>query len=159
MIRQLHSAPVLVRPCLKLFTVGFNIMRTKNFQMSKLGLEKAEEPEWIPNIHWIIEKAREFQKNTYFCFTNYTKAFDCVDHDKLSKALRETGTQTISPDSGEACMQVKKQQLETCMERLISSRSRNEYNRAVCCHPVCSTYTLSTSWEMPGWMSHKLESR
>ena len=37
----------------------------------------------IANIHWIIEKAREFQKNTYFCFINYTKAFDCVDHDKL----------------------------------------------------------------------------
>ena len=37
----------------------------------------------IANIGWIIEKAREFQKNTYFCFINYTKAFDCVDHDKL----------------------------------------------------------------------------
>ena len=50
--------------------------------MSKLGLEKAEEPEWIPNIHWIIEKAREFQKNTYLCFIGYAKAFDCVDHNK-----------------------------------------------------------------------------
>ena len=37
----------------------------------------------IANIHWIIEKAREFQKNTYFCFINYAKAFDCVDHNKL----------------------------------------------------------------------------
>ena len=43
------------------------------------------------NIHWIIEKAREFQKNTYLCFIDCAKAFDCVDHDKLWKALREMG--------------------------------------------------------------------
>ena len=48
--------------------------------MYKLDLEKTEEPE-IANIHWIIEKAREFQKN--FCFIAYAKAFDCVDHNKL----------------------------------------------------------------------------
>ena len=41
------------------------------------------------NIHWIIEKAREFQKNTYFCFIDSTKAFDCVDHNKLWKILKE----------------------------------------------------------------------
>ena len=51
----------------------------------------------IANICWIIEKAREFQKNIYFCFIDYVKAFDCVDHDKLWKAFRETGTQTILP--------------------------------------------------------------
>ena len=45
----------------------------------------------IANIHWIIEKAREFQKNIYFCFINYTKAFDCVDHNKLWKILKEMG--------------------------------------------------------------------
>ena len=50
----------------------------------KLDLEKAEEPDDpVANIHWIIEKAREFQKNIYFCFDEYTKAFDCVDHNKL----------------------------------------------------------------------------
>ena len=43
----------------------------------------------IANIHWIIEKAREFQKNIYFCFTDYAKAFDCVDHNKLWKILKE----------------------------------------------------------------------
>ena len=43
----------------------------------------------ISNICWIIEKAREFQKNIYFCFTDYAKAFDCVDHDKLWKILKE----------------------------------------------------------------------
>ena len=59
------------------------------FQMCKLDLEKAEEPEIIANIHWIIEKAREFQKNICFCFIDYTKAFDCVDHNKLWKILKE----------------------------------------------------------------------
>ena len=51
--------------------------------MFKLVLEKAEETDQIPNIRWIIEKAREFQKNIYFCFIEYTKAFDWVDHNKL----------------------------------------------------------------------------
>ena len=53
--------------------------------MFKLVLEKVEEPEikLIANIHWIMEKAREFQKNIYFCFIDYAKDFDCVDHNKL----------------------------------------------------------------------------
>ena len=58
--------------------------------MFKLDLEKAEEPE-IANIHWIIKKAREFQKNIYFHFIDYAKAFDCVDHNKLWKILKEMG--------------------------------------------------------------------
>ena len=63
-----------------------------NFQMFKLDLEKAEEPRGqIANIRWIIEKAREFQKNIYFCFIDYAKAFDCVDHNKLWKILKEIG--------------------------------------------------------------------
>ena len=45
----------------------------------------------IANIRWIIEKATEFQKNTYFCFIDYAKAFDCVDHNKLQKILQEMG--------------------------------------------------------------------
>ena len=60
-------------------------MQAKNFQMSMLGLEKES------NTHWIIEKAREFEKSIYLYFTDYTKAFDCVDHDKLWKALKEMG--------------------------------------------------------------------
>ena len=55
-------------------------MWTVNFQMFKLDLEKAEETDQIANIHWIIEKAREFQKNIYFCFIDYAKAIDCGDH-------------------------------------------------------------------------------
>ena len=60
--------------------------------MFKLDLEKAKEPEIkLPNIHWIIEKAREFQKNIYFCFIEYAKALNCVDHNKLWKILQEMG--------------------------------------------------------------------
>ena len=63
-----------------------------NFQMFKLDLEKAEEPgDQITNIHWIIKKARQLQKNIYICFIDYAKAFDCVDHNKLWKILKEIG--------------------------------------------------------------------
>ena len=62
--------------------LGFSIIQTKNFQMSKLGLEEEEETDQIA-ICWIIEKARKFQKSIYLCFIDYAKAFDCVDHDKL----------------------------------------------------------------------------
>ena len=57
--------------------------------MFKLVLEKAEEQEIKLPTFWIIKKAREFQKNIYFCFIDYTKAFDCVDHNKLWKILQE----------------------------------------------------------------------
>ena len=59
--------------------------------MFKLDLEKAEEPDQIAYIHWIIEKAREFHKNIYFCFIDYAKAFESVDHNKLWRILQEMG--------------------------------------------------------------------
>ena len=63
-----------------------------NFQMVKLVLERAEEPEIkLPTSAGLLEKAREFQKNIYFCFIGYAKAFDCVDHNKLWKILKEMG--------------------------------------------------------------------
>ena len=65
-------------------------MWSENFQIFKLHLEKAEEPEIkLPRV---IEKAREFQKNIYFCFIDYVKAFDCVDDNKLWKIHKEIGT-------------------------------------------------------------------
>ena len=71
----------------------------------------------IANIHWIIKKSREFQKKIYFCFIEYAKAFDCVDHNKLWKILKEMGIhQNTLPGSWETCMQVRKQQLELDME-------------------------------------------
>ena len=70
----------------------------------------------IAQIHWIIEKAREFQKNVYFCLIDYAKAFDFVDHNKLWKFLKRWEYQITLPASWEICMQVKKQQLELDME-------------------------------------------
>ena len=71
----------------------------------------------IAHIRWIIEKAREFQKNIYFCFIDYARAFDCVDHNKLWKILKKWEYQTTWPASWEICMQVRKQQLELDMEQ------------------------------------------
>ena len=76
----------------------------------------------IASIHWIIEKAREFQKNIYSCFIDYVKAFDCVDHKKLWKILKEMEYQTTLPASWEICMHVKKQQLELDMEKQTGSK-------------------------------------
>ena len=76
----------------------------------------------IANICWIMEKAREFQKNIYFCFVDYAKAFDCVDHNKLWKILTEMGIPTTWPASWEICMQVRKQQLELDMEQQTGSK-------------------------------------
>ena len=72
----------------------------------------------VANIYWITEKVREFQKNIYFCFIDYAKTFDCVDHNKLWKILREKGIPDHLPVSWEASMQIKKQQLEPYMEKL-----------------------------------------
>ena len=76
--------------------------------------------EQIANIHWIIEKAREFQENIYFCFIDYVKAFDCVGHNKLWKILKELKI----PDHLTCliCMQVRKQQLEQDMEQQTGSK-------------------------------------
>ena len=77
----------------------------------------------IANIHWIMEKAREFQKSISFCFMDYAKAFDCVDHNKLWKILKERWEyQTAWPASWEICMQVRKQQLELDMEQQTGSK-------------------------------------
>ena len=75
----------------------------------------------IANICWITEKA-EFQKNIYFCFTDYAKAFDCVDHNKLWKILKEMGIADHLTASWETCMQVRKQQLELDMEQQAGSK-------------------------------------
>ena len=63
----------------------------------------------IANICWNIKKAKEYQKNIYFCFINYAKVFDCVDHNKMWKILQEKEYQTTWPASWEICMQVRKQ--------------------------------------------------
>ena len=76
----------------------------------------------IANIRWIIKKAREFKKNIYFCFIDYVKAFDYVDHKKLWKILKEMGIPTSWPASWETYMHVRKQQLELDMEQQSGSK-------------------------------------
>ena len=126
-----------------------------NFQMFKLVKGRGTTDK-IANICWIMEKAREFQKNIYFCFIDYAKAFDYVDHRKFWKRWEY---QTTWPASWETYMQVRKQQLEVDMEQQTGSKSGKEYVKAVYRHPAYLTYMQSTSWEVLGWMKHKLESR
>ena len=110
------------------------------------------------NIPWIIEKAREFQKNIYFCFIDYTKAFDCVDHNKLWKILKEKGI----PDHLTYLLRnlyVGQEETDLDMEQRTCSKLGKEYVEAIYCHPAYFTYMQSISWKMSGWMNHKLESR
>ena len=128
--------------------------------MFKLDLEKAEKPEIkLPTFVGSSKKAREFQKNIYFCFSDYAKAFDCVDHNKPWKILKEMGI----PDhltcllrnlyAGQAAT------VKTDHGQQTGSKLGKKYIRAVYCHLAYLTYMQSTSSEMPDWMKHKLESR
>ena len=76
----------------------------------------------ISNIRWIMEKAKEFQKNIYFCFIDYAKAFDSVDHKNCENFFKTWEYQTTLPVSWEICKQVKKQQLELDMEPQTGSK-------------------------------------
>ena len=88
---QLHSSHTLPNKCSKFSEVGFNSTWTVNFQMLKLVLEKAEGPEIKLPTSALSWKKQEFQKNIYFCFIDYAKAFNCVDHNKLWKILKDMG--------------------------------------------------------------------
>ena len=98
----------------------------------------------ITNMHWIIKKEKEFQKNFYFCFIDYAKAFEYVDHNKLWKILRDGNTRIPDLPPGKR-LQAKKQQLELDMEQQTGSKLRQEYIKAVYCHPAYLTYMQSTS--------------
>ena len=121
----------------------------------------------IANIHWIIEKTREFQKNIYFCFLDYAKAFDCGITTNCAMFLKRWEYQTTWSASWEICMQARKQQLELDVEQQTGSKQDKEYVKAAYCHLAHLTYllfnlfnlTYLTSWETLGWMKHKLESR
>ena len=103
----------------------------------------------IANICRIIEKAREFQKNIYFCFVDYIKTLTMWITKNCGKFLKRWEYQTTWP-AWEICMQVKKQQLETDREQQTGSKLGKEYIKAVYCHPAFLTYVQSTSCEMPG---------
>ena len=81
----------------------------------------------IANICWIIEKAREFQKNICLCFIDCAKALDCVDHNKLENSSGDGNTRPPYLPPWEICMQIKKQQLELDMEQWIGSKLGKEY--------------------------------
>ena len=91
----------------------------------------------IVNICWITENAREFQENIFFCFIDYDKTFDGVDHNKLWKILiKRWEYQATLLASCEICMQVKKQQWEPDMEKWNGCKLGNKYIKAVYCHPA-----------------------
>ena len=117
---------------LKILDARFQWYVNQELPDVQAGFRKGRETrDQIANIRWIIDKARKFQKNIYFCFIDYTKAFDCVDHSKLWKILKEMWIQTTLSASWETWMQVKKQQLEPDMEQWTGSKLKKEYVKAV----------------------------
>ena len=127
--------------------------------MFKLVLEKAEEPEIkLPTSAGSFKK-QEFQKNIYFCFIDYAKAFDCVDHNQLWKILKETGIPEhlicllINLYAGQEAT------VRTGHGKWTGSKLGKEYVKAVYCHPAYLTYMQSTSCKMLAWINHKLKSR
>ena len=92
------------------------------------------------NIHWIIEKAREFQKNIYFCLIDYAKVFDRVDHNKLWKTLKEMGIPYHLTCLLRNLYAGQEATVRTGHEQQTGSKSGKEYVKAVYCHPAYLTY-------------------
>ena len=113
----------------------------------------------IASICWIIEKAKEFQKNNYFALLTMSKPFTVWITINCGKFLKRWEYQITWPASWEICRQVKKQQLELDMEQQIGSKSGKESIKTVYCHLAYLTYMQSTSCEMLDWINQKLESR
>ena len=128
--------------------------------MYHLGLEKAEEPEinQIANIHWINEKAREFQKNIYFCFIDYTKAFGYVDHNELWKIPKEMGI----PDHLTCLLRNLYSGQEATVRTLHGTMDWFKIGKGIHQGYILSpylTYMQNISCKVPSGMSYKLESR
>ena len=109
------------------------------------------------NIQWVIKKAREFQKNIYFCFIDYAKVFDCVDHNKLWKILKQMG---ISDHLTRLLRNLYTDQ-EATVRTGHGKTDLFQIGKGLCqgCHPAYLTYVQIISREMLGWMKPKLESR
>ena len=151
-----HASKVM----LKISKPGFSSMWTMNFQMFRLGLEKAEEPEIkLPISVGSLKKWEHFRKTSTSVLWTMPKPLTVQITINCGKFLKRWEYQTTWPAFWEICMQFRKQQLELDMEQQTGSKSRKEYVKAVYCHPACLTYMQSTSWEMLGWMKCKLESR
>ena len=113
----------------------------------------------IANFSWIIEKAREFQKNIYFCFIDYVKAFDCVDHNKLWKILQEMGMQDHLTCLLRNQYVGQESTVRIGRGRTIWFQKGRGVRQGCILSPCLFNSCESTSCEMPGWMNHKLESR
>ena len=149
---QLHSFHMLAKVCSKSFKLGFSSMWTENFQMYKPDLEKAEEPEIKLPTSTGSQKKQANSKNTYTsALLTMLKPLTVWITTNYGKFLKRWEYQTTLPASWETCKQDKKQQWT-------GLKLGKEYIKAVYCHPAYLTYMQSTSWEMPGWMTHKLES-
>ena len=158
---QLHLSPKLLKVMLKILHTRLQHYVNKELPDGQAELRKGRGTrDQNANICWIIQKARELKKkkSTSVSLT-MPKPLTVWIIINCGKLLKRWKYQTILPVSWETCMQVKKQQLEPCMGQLTGPRLRKEYDRAGCCHPVCLIYMLSTSWNIPRWMSYKLESR
>ena len=129
--------------------------------MYKLVLEKAEEPEIrLPTSVESSKKEESSRKtSTSALLKAVPKPLTVWFTINCGKFWKRWEYQTTWPASWEICMQVRKQQLELDMEQQTGSKSEKEYIKAVYCHPAYLTYMQSTSWEMLGWMKHKLELR
>ena len=153
---QLHSSHTRAKCCSKLSKPGFNSTWTMNFDIQP-GFRKGRGTRnQIANIRWIIEKARKLQKNIYFCFIDYAKAFDCVDHNNLWKILKEMG----KPDHLTCLLRnlYAGQEVSynwTWSNRLVPNWERSTQGCILL--PAYLPYIQSTSCEMPGWIKHKLE--
>ena len=131
-----------------------------NFQMFKLVLEKAEEPEIkLPTSAESSKKQESSRKTSISALLTMPKPLTVWITTNYEKFFKRWEYPTTWPASWEICMQVKKQQIESDMERLIGSKSGKEYIKMVYCHLAYLTYMQSTSCEMLGWMNHNLESR
>ena len=133
--------------CSKSFRLGFSSTWTENFQMYKLGLEKAEEPETKLPTFAESEKAREFLKNIYFCFIDYTKAFECVNHNKLWKILQEMGI----PDHLICLLRSLYAGQELDMKQWTGSKLGKEHVKAVYCHPAYLICRVHHEKRWGGW--------
>ena len=101
-----------------ILTSGLKSISTLSAAWYQAGFRKGRKTRvHIANVRWIIEKARELQKNIYFCFIDHFKAFDCVDHNKQWKIFKEVLIHTMLPVSWETCMWVKQQLLELDMKQ------------------------------------------
>ena len=135
-------------------------MWTVNIQMFKLVLEKAEEPKIkLPTSVVSSKKQQSSRKKSTSALLTTPKPLTLWITTNCGKFFKRWEYQTTLLASWEICMQVKKQQLELDMEQWIGSKLGKEYIKALYCHPTYLTHMQSTSCEMWGCMTHKLESR